>query len=284
MLARVSALVRSESCTPSTLQHTERATLPSGVRRQPVKILDSIKPELNATVGELNTDYHRELSGEDDDIVASQETATIVGASSLDNGDSVVPNVGEVSQKPRNRRVGNPASNAATQSSNLRHRQHAAPRKPLPGPAPVIGTTAGSVEGSNFIAKSYGQHSTCQPPGKSSTFSDSSRSHVTARARVVSPKRARPSDAYSWGDKQYVPSRTTQSSVRTTLVSDVVGGPTVAADDIENKSYEGHSDSEDVFHAPEMISDATTGWEEVKLPDSEGGGIYYYHKKTRVSR
>ena len=277
-------MVRKDSSVCAALTHNERVAFPSGLRRQPVKILDSIKPELSATVEEVNVDCHRDLGRDNEEIETSQGEIANGFDPALDNDQQnrIVTSCSDTSQKQKNRRTMTASSSVGAQSTHLRHRQHAAvPRKSVPGLPTVSG--ASCSDGSNFIATSYGKRSlpSCQAPGNGRSLGDASRGHLVTHTRAVLPNRARPSEAYSWGD-QSSQNSTAQPSTRTTFVSNI--GAATPGDDIGKKTNEAHSDSEDVFQAPDKTCDTMTGWEEVKLPDAEGGGVYYYHRKTRVSR
>lgn len=274
---KVAALTDYGESERASLIHAKRVGLPQGVRRDPTKILGSIKPALSSTVDvvpseseEKSNSFEKSKPAENDSKLNQNDDHDYETNRLQQEQDELKDELG---QKQRSRRAG--GSHSGTTNSQFRYR-HQAPKKMAVAPVVIHSEANSTTVSSNFLAKSYGS-SYFQKQSVKSTCTGTSSGQSVLSSPTVLNNTHQAAESYSWGDAQK------------NNINDTGQIPTFDDEIIFKKERQAlndgcYSDSDEVFSKPFGDPNVPNGWEEVKLPPAEGGGTYYYHKKTRVSR
>jgi hypothetical protein len=290
----------------AALTHAERAALPQGVRRDPVRIFGRIRPELQSTVDTVDavpapapvpvpvpvadpaqdTSYGQHDAEEEEECPhVSARAGPAAAGDPLPRGGGEGGGEGDAEDDRDAHAHRHAHTHAGGQAGSLRRRQQ--PRRSAPAmiptaehaPAPAASSAA---EHTNFIARSYGQQTSCayQSPhsAKHSGAGGSMAKNLQPVAHPSNPERkSQQTGSYSWGDAN-VSSPVVLAAgggggaarMRAQTESAANHGPPEGEGEGEGAEDEGTADhpaydeDDDVFQAPVAAADAAAdGWEEV---------------------
>ena len=298
-----------EKSSATVLTHTERACLPQGIRRDPVKIFGRIKPELHSTVTAV-CDGEDTMGKEGEGCVTFvRESNAIRHGSEYDAIHTDTDILKHDEQQQRSSKHTHctvetePEVVSGNHPSNLRRRQQV-PRKSVPAVIPIaepIAVSSPSTFGqANFIAMSYGQQtaSSYQSPQaiRIATVSD-----VGSRVTTQPSQKTQQNGSYSWGDAlpaapPAIDTKNKSSAARTRAQTECTAESGKDPDaqtqlfdprdkDKNTDHDDDHSDSDDVFQTHEVTrSIVSDGWEEVCVLYSSCVGFiskYYFTRSCR---
>lgn len=267
------------------LNHVERVSLPQGVRRAPVKIFQRIKPELNITVDYVGVESTPDTvlcTAEGDDKISSPSMG-YDGHNNIHEYDDNMTVEEANNHKPRRNKFG---GSVASITPHLRHRQqlnkkstHAISSNPLCSKSETSATE------NNFLAQSYAAQVSSSRQADCPKQTDFN--NVAQKKLSDLPRRQNGlNEVYSWGDGDDSSTCNHEAQHRKTsqILTDKEDCNLTRRQPYGGENVDTGSDSDEVFQKSAISVTDATDWEEVRLPDSQGGGVYYYHKKTRISR
>ena len=260
------------------MKHADRASLPQGSRRDPVKIFNRIKPVLDETVESVvpdkeypDCDSYGTVQDPDGDVPNPVTERSSFVHSHDDLGDGVNRKQ-QRSSKASTTPSGNPV--------NLRHRQQVPRRaqnaKSSSNNAPEHNMSSNNSQ-RNFVAQSYGEQVSRTSTVKPEVISGKGSKTVSVKSTTSVSDRKDQSkrNSYNWGDgsRPEVSDNLSAGSgmrqrAQTESTVSQQGGlcNTAVMDNVLKVNLGDDSDSEDIFRRP-LDSDGTEdAWEEVPFP------------------